>query len=65
MSAQVRDFPRSETGFVPKEVKPYGIDGDKNPLDSRIPFEALYQIVYGPAPRPRDLEWEYFLLECD
>jgi hypothetical protein len=32
---------------------------------SGVPFEVVYQTLYGPEPSAEDVAREYFLLECD
>ena len=38
---------------------------DSTAVVSGVPFEAVYQALFGPEPTPEDIRREYFLLECD
>jgi hypothetical protein len=40
-------------------------DKDSRYVVSHVPFEVVYQVLFGADPTPEDINREYFLLECD
>jgi hypothetical protein len=66
LSAQVIEFvkrvePSAEVDMVFKTESAE----DSCYFVSHVPFEVVYQVLFGPDPTPEDISKEYFLLECD
>jgi hypothetical protein len=66
LSAQVIEFvQRVETSAEEDRVFKTESAEDSRYFASRVSFEVVYQVLFGPDPTPEDISREYFLLECD